>query len=574
MINGTLYTVTGLGVVAALDPGTGQVRWTYDPKGYELGRGPNLGFVQRGLGYWTDGQAERLFVGTADSYLRSIDATTGRPDPAFGVGGKIDLIAGIRDAKRGDNISPRGRPLVAGSIVLVGFSITDRTQTKRMPPGDVQAFDVRSGKRLWVFHTVPRKGEFGHDTWRDGSADYAGNANVWAGMTYDPVLNYVYLATSTVTNDFYGGHRPGDNLFGESIVCLDAKNGKRVWHFQAVHHGLWDYDFAAHPILGDVTVEGVRVPAVMQVSKQAFVYAFNRKTGKPLWPIVERPVPSSSVPGEWASPTQPFPTKPPAYDLQGAIEENVVDFTPEIRQRALAQLRQLDHGPIFTPPSTKGTVLLPSMWGGTNWMGAAFDPTSGVLYVPSKMNADLMTLLKGAPDQTDFSYVVRTGGPLARHLTLDGLPLFKPPYSRVTAIDMNKGDHLWMTPLGGGPRNHPLLKDLDLPPLGEVIASAPAPGVLVTPSLLFVSKVRGLVFSRGGLSAPEPADGESTAPENTLLYVLDKATGRLLRTVQVDGSANSAPPMTYAYGGRQYIVVASGTGPSAELMALSTPPPR
>ena len=302
-VNGTLYTVTGLGVVAALDPATGQTKWTYDPVSYTAGVPNNGGFLQRGLGYWTDGKSERLFVGTADAYLISIDPRTAKPDPAFGTSGKADLTVGVRDAIRATNYTAR-RPLVAGNVVVVGNSIADYVFGKEAPPGYVHAFDARTGKRVWTFNTIPKPGEFGYDTWLDNSSEYTGSTNVWSSGIYDPELDYVYLPTSTPTNNYYGGHRPGDNLFAESLICVEAKTGKRVWHFQAVHHGIWDYDFPTHPILGDITVNGRRIKAVIQVSKQAFTYVFDRRTGQPVWPIEERPVPMSTVPGERTSQTQ------------------------------------------------------------------------------------------------------------------------------------------------------------------------------------------------------------------------------------------------------------------------------
>ena len=365
MVNGVLYTATPLGLIAALDPATGHARWVYDPKSYVAGRHGNAGFKTRGLAYWTDGSEERVLLGTNDAYLVSVDAKAGLPDPKFGVGGKVDITVGIRDARRAFNISAR-RALIAGNIAVVASSILDPTTTKEAPPGYVHAFDVRSGTLLWTFHTVPRPGEFGSDTWLDNSAEYTGNTNVWAGMAYDPELDYLYLRTSTPTNDWYGGHRPGDNLFAESLVCVEAKTGKRVWHFQAVHHGLWDYDFPSHPTLGDVTVNGQRIKAVMQISKQNWVYAFDRRTGRPLWPIEERLVEQSTVPGERTARTQPFPTKPASYDLQGATEENLIDFTPELKKRALAQLQTFKHGPLFTPPSEQGTLVVPGPLGGAN----------------------------------------------------------------------------------------------------------------------------------------------------------------------------------------------------------------
>jgi quinoprotein glucose dehydrogenase len=408
------------------------------------------------------------------------------------------------------------------------------------------------------------------ETWLDGSAEYSGNTNVWAGMAYDPDLDYVYLPTSTPTSDYYGGHRPGDNLFAESLVCVEAKTGKRVWHFQAVHHGLWDYDFPSHPTLGDVTVNGQRIKAVMQISKQNFVYAFDRRTGTPLWPIEERPVPQSTVPGERTSPTQPFPTKPPPYDLQGSTEDNLIDFTPALKNRALDQLQTFVHGPLFTPPSEKGTLVVPGPLGGANWGGAAFDPETGVLYVPSRTTWSVSRMVPGDPRQTNLRFHPGGAGghAVTQQLTIDDLPLFKPPYARITAIDMGKGEHVWMTPVGNGPRNHPLLRDLNLPPLGDGILGG---SVLVTKTLLFVTVTHLFVF---GDPQPPPwarwADPDVT---RKLLYVLDKHSGMILRVIELDGLSASAP-MTFLYKSKQYIAVAVGGGSDSELVALSLPDAR
>jgi quinoprotein glucose dehydrogenase len=569
LIKGTLYTVTSLGIVAALDPGTGQARWTYDTEAYKRlkTRPPNGGnFSNRGMEYWTDGKAERLLLGTVDARLVSIDIKTGKPDPNFGAGGSVDTTAGIRHAVGGTNFVAR-RPLAAGDVVIIGNNVSDQVPgVAGNPPGYVQAYDVRTGRLLWQFHTVPLKGEFGYESWLENSADNGGNSNVWAGMTYDPELGYVYMASSTPNSDFYGGHRPGDNLFAESIICVEAKTGRRVWHFQAVHHGLWDYDFPADPVLGDITVDGKRIKAVMVTSKQAFTYVFDRKTGTPVWPIVEKPVPQSSVPRERTSPTQPHPTKPPAFDLQGSTPDNLMDFTPALRARALEQLKKFEFGPVFTPPSLKGTVFLPGVFGGGRWGGGALDPETGWFYVPSITVPSVGRATQADPTQTDLLYRASGGAP-APELFIDGLPIFKPPYSRISAFNMNKGDLQWMTPLGDGPRNHPLLKGLNVGPLGTAPQMT---HVLLTKTLLFVTIT---YMQSSGVPARAPwAKWADADLYREVLFVFDKQNGRLLHTVKLDGDG-VAQPMTYVHEGRQYILMAAGGSGTAELVALAVGAP-
>ena len=566
LVDGVLYSVTTLGLIAAINPGTGLTRWLYDPESYKgfNTRPANGSFSHRGMAYWSDGSVGRLFIGTVDAHLLSIDVKTGRPDETFGNGGKVDMTQGIRQAMRGTNFVAR-RPLVAGEVVIVGTAQSDGTRrTDSAPPGYVQAFDVRTGQPRWTFHTVPTRDEFGYDSWQDGSAEYGGNTNVWAGITYDPELGYVYLASSTPSSDFYGGHRPGNNLFAESVICLEATTGNRVWHFQAIHHGLWDYDLPAEPVLGDITVNGRRIKAVMVVSKQGFTYTFDRETGEPVWPIEERPVPQGTIPGEWYSPTQPFPTKPPPFALQGAIEDNLIDFTPELRQQALERLQSFKYGPLYTPASLKGTVFLPGVWGGARWGGGGFDPETGWLFVPSVMIPSVARLAPADPTRTDFRYR-GGGGRSASELRIDELSIFKPPYSRVTAIDMNQGEHRWMTPLGNGPLNHPLLRDLSLPPLGNGVQHT---HVLVTKTLLFISVT--YMTTPGGLEVPPWAEWADPDMLRQLLFAFDKATGELVHVVHLDG-AGTAQPMTYLHGGKQYIAVAAGGAGNAELVALSLP---
>jgi quinoprotein glucose dehydrogenase len=560
MVKGVLYTVTSLGQIAAINPGTGQTIWQFDPASWKTGRPGNLGFVHRGIAYWSDGQRERLLLGTNDAYLIAVDAKTGALDTAFGQGGRVDLMAGVAHAVRATNYSVTAAPIVCRDVVVVGASIHDGPTHKEWPRGDISGFDVRSGKRLWTLHSIPQKGEFGNETWGDDSATYSGSTNVWTNMSADEELGFVYLPFGTPTDDWYGGHRPGANLFAESLVALDVRTGKRAWHFQAVHHGVWDYDFPAAPILADITVNGKDIKAVAQVSKQGFTYVFDRRTGTPVWPIEERPVPQSTVPGERTSPTQPFPTRPPAFERQGFSESDVIDFTPELKQAALEAARAFDLGPLFTPPSEKGTIQNPGWAGGANWAGAAFDPETGSLYVPSFTSPIVVQLVKPDPTRGNLLYV---RGGVMMPPAIDGLPIVKPPYGRVTAIDLHKGDIRWMTPVGDGPRDHPLLKDLNLPALGAPLRNAP----LVTKSLLFIAMGQGNLG--GGRSLP--VGGRPLTPphnEPIKLRAYDKATGAPLWEFSPP-SRPLASPMTFLHGGKQYLVVAAGIGPAAELIAFT-----
>jgi len=568
MVKGVLYTVTSLGQIAAINPATGQSIWVFDPGNWKTGRPGNLGYVHRGLAYWSDpstalgagGPKDRLLLGTGDAYLISVDAKTGALDTSFGDGGKVDLMGGLAHAVRASNYSVSAAPVICRGVIVVGASIHDGPTHKEWPRGDVSGFDVRTGKKLWTIHSIPQKGEFGNETWGDDSWTYTGSTNVWTNMSTDEELGYVYLPFGTPTDDFYGGHRPGANLFAESLVALDVRTGKRVWHFQAIHHGVWDYDFPAAPILADINVNGKPLRAVAQVSKQGFTYVFDRRTGTPVWPIEERPVPQSTVPGERTHPTQPFPTKPPAYERQGVTESDLIDFTPELKQAALEVIKQFEVGPLFTPPSEKGTIQNPGWAGGANWAGASFDPETATLYVPSFTSPIVVQLVKPNPERGNLLYA-RGGTQMPP--SLDGLSILKPPYGRVTALDLNKGDMKWQVPVGDGPRNHPLLKDLNLPPLGASIRNA----TLVTRSLLFVAMGAGNLG--GGRAVPVGGRPLSKLEvEPTRLRVYDKATGAPVW----DFAAPSRPlasPMTFMHQGIQYLVVAAGSGPTAELIAFN-----
>jgi quinoprotein glucose dehydrogenase len=551
MVDGVLYVSTSLSQIAAINAQTGETIWVYDPESYKVGRPTNLGFLHRGVAYWTDGKEERILIGTGDAYLIAVDAKTGKPIESFGENGKVNLTKAIPRAVNARNYAVTSPPLICRDVVVVGSSISDGPTNREMPRGDVQAFDVRTGKPAWIFHTVPQEGEFGVESWENESWKYTGNTNPWTILSADDELGYVYIPIGTPTNDWYGGHRLGNNLFAESLVCLDAKTGKRIWHFQSVHHGLWDYDFPAAPILCDINVGGKKIKAVAQLSKSGFLFVFDRVTGKPVWPIEERPVTQSNVPGERSSPTQPFPTKPIPYERQGSTEENLIEFTPELRAEAKKILEQYDHGPLFTPPSERGTINLPGWGGGANWWGGAFDPDTSILYIPSITMPIIVKLVKPDAARSNFNYV--RGGSIGLAGGPDGpkgLPLFKPPYGRVTAINLNTGEHAWMTPNGDGARNRVneiIGNGIDVGPLG-----AGGSGPLLTKTLLFVGQGAS---GRGGAGR----DGVS------VLRAFDKATGKVVGEVALPG-VPSGTPMTYLAGGKQYIVVATSDG---RLVALS-----
>ena len=559
MVDDVLYLTTALYRAAAIDAHTGETLWVHDPKAYESGSPPPLPWRHRGLAYWESGDAARVFWGTGDGFLIGLDARTGLPAEGFGNEGRVDLMDGLPRATRGEldvlnllPISSQSPPIVVGDTVVIGSSINDRALTKEAPPGWVRAYDARTGRHKWDFHTVPQSpDQFGADTWLNDSWRYSGNTNVWSLMSADDELGLVYLPIGTATNDYYGGARLGDNLFAESLVAVDAETGRREWHFQTVHHGLWDYDLPAAPNLLDVTVNGRQVKAVAQVSKQGFVYAFDRVTGEPIWPIEEREVPTDTdLEGERPAPTQPFPTRPLPFEYQGTSVDDLVDFTPEIRQLAVAAVDGFRLGPLFTPQMTNGTIMRPSVGGGASWSGAAVDPDTGYLYVPSVNAHSTIGLSPPGPgeEQSTLGYLRRSlsAGPVMPR----GLPLWKPPYSRMTAIDMNTGDHAWMTPMGTGERirNHPMLRDLDLPPLGGDWGRT---GPLLTKTLLIQALVAG---------------GTNGAPR---LVAYDKTTGEEVASLDLPSGALGSP-MTYMLGRQQYIALTVG-GEVPGLIALTLP---
>lgn len=579
---GVLYVSTSYSLAAAIDAATGTTLWTFDPGTWKRnalrsteapadeGIPTIWGFVHRGLSYWRRGNVARVYLATGDGYLISLDAATGRPDSAFGDNGTVDLTVGLsrpvtRPARGKLTYGVSSPPIVCGGVLVVGSNISDGIAKFNGPPGDVRGFDLRTGVQRWRFNTIPQDGEFGSDTWADGSWKTHGNANVWSLMSCDPELSYVYLPVTTPAHDYYGGDRPGDNLFSESIVALDARTGRRAWHFQLTHHGLWDYDPPAAPVLGDIQVDGRVVKAVIQVTKQGFAFVFDRATGVPVWPIEERPVPTAgAAPGEHPSPTQPFPTVPAPFERQGVIPENLIDFTPELAREALAIIQAYRHGPLYTPPSEQGTLVLPGRTGGANWSGAAFDPRTGVLYVPSQTMVDLYQL-KPPGFESDFRFM-RAGGAYAEGP--QGLPLTKPPYGRLTAIGLSQGGkNLWVEPVGDGPKDHPALRHLDLAALGSPRFRFP---LVTAGGLLFLSEGRaaGREDEWWGYQSKETV----AALEQSFLRAYDKTNGKLLWKYQLPGPA-SALPMTFSRHGKQFVVVAvGGMGIwKEELIALALP---
>ena len=552
MVDGILYATAGYRrAVVAIDAATGETLWMYRLE--EGKRGENAPRLNsgRGVSYWREGADERIFLITPGYHLVSLDAKTGQPVTTFGQSGIVDLKRGLDrpvDPIEGA-IGSSSPPVVSNGVVVVGAALLTGLApvSKENAPGFIRGYDARTGERLWIFHTIPLPGEYGNETWEGDSWSYTGNAGVWAPFSVDDELGYVYLPTEAATGDYYGAHRLGDNLFTQSLVCLDLRTGERVWHYQMVHHGIWDYDNPAPPILVNIEVDGRPLKAVVQVTKQAFAYVFDRVTGEPIWPITERQVASSDIPGERTSPTQPFPTKPAPFDLQGLTLDDLIDFTPELKAQAVEIASQYRIGPLFTPPSlaqaedgTRGLIQIPGQGGGANWEGAAVDVESGVLYVPSITNPIVRGLFND-PEHSDMNYVDarwRLPGP-------QGLPLVRPPWGRVTAIDLNTGEHLWMVPNGDTPeyvRDHPALAGIEIPRTGTATRGS----TIVTRALLFVTS------------------------GDPILRAHDKETGAIVAEISLPARATGVP-MTYMVEGRQYIVVAvAGPDHPAELVALTS----
>jgi quinoprotein glucose dehydrogenase len=554
MVNGVLYFTAGprRNVIAA-NATTGETLWTYRPdEGVRFDQAPRK--VHRGVAYWSDGRGNgRIFTSTPGFNLIALDAKTGQLVDNFGENGIVDMMRQLDD-KSLDPIGKIGNsspPVVVNDVVVIGpASIPGGRVNKANIKLDVMAFDVRTGRKVWTFHTIPRKGEFGYETWLNGSGEYTGNAGVWGPLSADPKLGHVYLNIEAATNDTYGGHRPGDNLFSSSIVAVDAKTGKRVWHQQLVRHDIWDYDLPPQPILIDLNVqrEGGKVeqiPALVQLSKQAFAYVFDRRNGRPVWPIEDRPVRQTDVKGEWTAATQPFPTKPPAFDQQGVTVDDLIDFTPALRAEAIKAVANYRLGAMYDPGTLvvegghRGTIIAPGLGGGANWQGGAADPETGFVYVGSSTSPGVLGMNPNtAPNRTvDADYTLAGGLP-----NVQGLRLLKPPYGRITAYNMNKGEIAWQIPNGDTPDNvktHPALKGLNIPRTGKPSNA----GILVTKTMLFAG------------------EGSGGAP---ILHAYDKATGAEIWQTPLPGPQVSLP-MTYMHNGRQFIVLAvRGSGGNAQ----------
>jgi quinoprotein glucose dehydrogenase len=558
MANGVLYATAGIRrAVVAIDAESGETLWMYRlDEGARGDNAPRKG-PGRGVAYRRDGDQETIYVISPGYHLIALNAKDGRPLETFGSGGVVDLKLNIdqdMDLEKA-RIGSSSPPIVVGDVVIVGsaFPAGGAPPTKEMPVGNVTGYNAITGERLWIFHTIPRPGEPGHETWLDDSWAFTGNVGVWAPMSADPELGYVYLPTEAPTGDYYGGHRPGDNLYSQSLVCLDAKTGERVWHFQTVHHPIWDYDLPAPPILIDITVDGVEIPAVAQITKHGLTFVFDRRTGEPIWPIVETPVTSSTVPDEISAPTQPIPSLPEPFMQNGVTEERLNNLTPEIFAEAKRIASKYTMGPIYTPATVyteanRGTLTSPSGGGGANWQGAVADPESGIMYVSTAATLGILGMVSDQ-DRSNMNFVQRReslDGPF-------GLPLLGPPWGSITALDLNTGKVLWKIANGGTPdwiTNHEKLAGVDLPPTGHQERS----GLLVTKSLLFAGEGAGLYAMWGG---------------GSMFRAHDKRTGEVLAEVDL-GVNQSGVPMTYSINGKQYIVVAAGAPNHAgELVALA-----
>jgi quinoprotein glucose dehydrogenase len=591
MAGGVLYSTGGTRrAVVALDAMTGEQLWMFSlNEGAERSEAAPRQLSGRGLSYWSDGREARIIYVTPGYQMVALDAKTGVRVPGFGRNGIVDLKQDFDQGPVDPDaaVGLHAAPVISNDVVIIGAAFTTgaNPKSKTNVKGYVRGFDVRTGKRIWVFHTIPRPGEYGYDTWGNDSASYTGNTGVWAQMSVDEQLGLVYLPVELPTHDYYGGDRPGRNLFSESIVAVEIKTGKRRWHYQLVHHGMWDMDIPCAPVLMDITVNGRPIKALAQATKQAFLYVLNRETGEPVWPIEERAVPAGDAVGEWYSPTQPHPTKPAAYDGQGLTMDDLIDFTPELRAEAVKLVQPYRLGPVFTPPSVSkkegpiATLTMGAQAAATNWPGASYDPETHTLYVASQTSIATLGLVPPPPGVSTFPYhqgtvlagartamgsgadagagAVVAADALSANLTVQGLPIVKPPYSRITAINMDTGDFRWQVPFGATPANitnHPALKGLKLPPLGRPGNNN---GTLVTKTLVVAGEKN---------FGPTPS-----GQRGAMLRAFDKMTGQEVGAVYLP-APQTGSPMTYMLNGRQYLVVAIGGGAyTAELLVFALP---
>ena len=600
MVKGKIYTTAGSRrAVIALDAATGEMLWMHSENEGARGSNAPRQLSGHGVAYWTDGKDERILYVTAGYRMIALDAKTGALVPGFGRSGAVDLK--LEDDQEIDpvtgDVGLHSTPIVAKNVVIVGAAhlAGDVPKNHANVKGYVRGYDVKTGKRLWIFHTIPTPNEFGYNTWENDSASKSGNTGAWGQISVDEELGLAYIPVELPTGDYFGGYRAGNALFGESIVAVDLQTGKRKWHYQLVHHGLWDMDIPCAPILVDIPVNGKIVKALAQPTKQAFLYVFNRETGQPIWPIEERPVEKGNVPSEWYSPTQPFPTKPPPYDNQGISIDSLINFTPELRAEAIKAISKYKIGPIFTPPVLSradgplATIISPGSQGGTNWPGGSYDPETHMVYVFSQSAIATLGIIEN-PDKTlsDFNYVHGVAGVAPRRggamgappaaaaasapaaagparggapegggggLSVRGLPLLKPPYGRITAIDLTKGDIAWQIAHGETPdniRNNPALKGLDIPRTGR-------PGLL------------GPLTTKTLVICGEAGFGPTPAGRGAMLRAYDKGTGKEVGAVYMP-APQTGSPMTYMLNGEQYLVVAIGGGAyTSELVAYRLP---
>lgn len=516
VVDGVMYIVGADLVIQALDPATGKLLWTHSPAN-AAASGRRAAGVSRGSTYWSDGRQKRLFV-PVQNRIWCLDAATGKVVESFGEGGAINVEKDVDRDMTGLSLASTTPGAICGDVLV----IASRTEEGPRPaaPGHIRAYDVRTGKRRWIFHTIPHPGEFGYDTWPPEAWKKTGGANCWGGMSVDEKRKLVFVATGSPTFDFYGGDRAGANLFGNCVIALHAETGKRAWHFQTVHHDVWDYDIPCQPTLVTINFKGRKVDVVAQVSKTGWVYLLDRASGKPVYPIEERPVPQSTLPGEKTYPTQPFPTAPPPFSRQGSSRDDLTNLSAAAREHVLAMTKDFEFGPIFTPPGRKELLVMPGFHGGALWGGASFDPASGMLYV-NHNEIPWSTSLSEAPEGAGYRF---NFSGYHRNVDEEGYPIIRPPWGQISAIDLNQAKIVWQTPHGEFKK----LSARGVPRTGTYIRG----GNIATRG--------GVLFAGGTL--------------DSAFRAYDSRSGRLLWETYLGGGA-FATPSTYMAAGRQFVVV-------------------